>query len=411
MPSKKLFDIAPPRTKRKEEPKQESQKLRRVSPARRRMRLSSKKLLWLSTGLFIVALFFALQTFLASAKVSLEPVSREVTLHETVIADPDLGVVSLDIKAIPGTMKEQEKSGTKFFAATGKQTQETKATGTIRVYNNQAKTQILVTTTRFISEEGKLFRSTSRITVAPNGYTDVGVVAAEAGVEYNIGTSNFSLPGLLGSTLYTVVYGKSFSAMQGGLKSEVTVVSEDDIREAKEAYTTELVSMAKEELKNAAKPLTLLEESMREEVVKMSSSVEKGAGVSQFNVTGTVKVRGLAFSEDDLRSLAKELVALTKESKELLDERTVEVTRDSASFSASTQKAALELAISGNVYHTIDRGEVALKLLGKNKASAQQQLLDYPEIERFEFSFFPFWKQTIPQASSRLEIELVLPGD
>ncbi|MDP2637135.1 MAG: hypothetical protein Q8P03_00790 [bacterium] len=411
MPSRKLFDIAPPRKAQKEEPRRESPKLRKVSPVKRRVALSSKKLLWGSIGLFGVVLLAALQTFLASAAVLVQPVMREVAFQETVIADPGVGTVSPDKKAIPGHMAEQEKSGTKFFEATGKKAQETRAKGTIRVFNNQAKTQILVATTRFISEEGKLFRSTSRITIAPNGYTDVGVVAAEAGAEYNIGASNFSLPGLLGSALYTVVYGKSFTAMQGGMKSEVTVVSEDDIRGAKEAYIAELVNSAKEGLKNTSSPLTLLEESLREEVVKMSSSVEAGAGVARFNVTGTVKVRGLAFSESDLTNIAKELILLKKESKEAFDERTVTVTQESASFSASTQKAALELAISGEVYHAIDREEVRGKLLGKSKAEAQQLLLNYPGIEKFEFSFFPFWKQTVPHASSKLYFELVLPGD
>lgn len=395
MPPRKLFDISPPRPKVKA---QKEKPLLKLGTKKFRLKLavlSRTKVIALGTVVFAVLLFFSLHVWLAHAKVNIWPVSREAVLQETISVEPGAGS-SAAKKTIPGTVLEQEQSGTKLFSSTGKETQETKAQGTIRVFNNQAKTQILIAQTRFISEDGKLFRSTSRITIESGGFTDVAVVAAETGSDYNIGPSNFSLPGLLGSALYTLVYGKSSQDMAGGGRTQVSVVTKEDLRSAEEAFTKELLASAKDQLyKSSLAPTTIIDESLREEVIKASSSVEEGAPISQFHVTGKVKVRALAFSQNELEALAKEIVTIGMSKDEKLQEQTLSIIRKSATFASATQKALLELEIRAKVYQDIDREELKQLLLQRSKAEAQQFLLDYPQIEKFEFSFFPFWKQEI----------------
>ncbi|MBI2642304.1 MAG: hypothetical protein HYW97_00435 [Candidatus Wildermuthbacteria bacterium] len=411
MPGRRLVDISPPKPKQKA---QEKKPFSRFQTPKLKLKLtlpSKAGIIAFGVVAFAFALFFSLHVLLARATVTVMPLSREVSLSEIFSVEPG-AVSSVTTKVVPGTLLEQEESGTKLFSSTGLETQEAKAKGVIRVFNNQAKTQVLIATTRFISEDGKLFRSTSRITIEPSGFTDVSVSAAESGSAYNIGPSNFSLPGLLGSSAYTQVYGKSSESMAGGGKTQVSVVTEADLRSAEEVFTKELLNTAKSRLfESVQSPFTILKESVREEVAKASSSVQAGVPISQFHVTGKVKARALAFSQEELRALAQEVLTLGIEKGETLDERTLAVTQNKATFVSSTQKASLELEIQAKVYQDIDRGELRKSLLGKSKTEAQQLLLDHSQIERFEFSFFPFWKQTMGSKEARVDIPMVLPGD
>ncbi|MDO8577481.1 MAG: hypothetical protein Q7R55_01270 [Candidatus Wildermuthbacteria bacterium] len=409
MPARRLVDISPPKPKQKAQKEKPSLKLKAPSFKLKFSVPSKTKVIASGSVLCAVLVFFSLHVWLARANVTVTPVSRDIVLEEMFSAEPG-AASSVEKKTIPGTLLMQEQSGTKLFSSTGKENKETKAQGTIRVFNNQAKTQILIAQTRFISEEGKLFRSTSRITIEPEGFTDVAVLAAEAGSSYNIESSNFSLPGLLGSAIYTLVYGKSSQPMAGGGETEVSVVTEADLRSAEESFTKELLGNAKDQLyKSAVAPMTVINESLREEVIKASSSVEAGAPISQFHVTGKVRVKALAFNQEELQSLAKEVIALLVQKEEKLQEQTLKVEQKSATFASITQKALLELEIQAKVYQDIDREKLRSSLLGKSKAEVQQFLLDYSQIEKFEFAFFPFWKQTVGSREEKVDIIMILP--
>ena len=111
---------------------------------------------------------------------------------------------------IQGEVLEAEKEVSQNFTAHGKKLKSTKAHGTMRIYNNYSTAaQTLVATTRFISNEGKLFRTKERV-VIPGGYyeggklaagfIDIEVIADQPGEDYNIDPSTFSIPGFVGTS-------------------------------------------------------------------------------------------------------------------------------------------------------------------------------------------------------------------
>lgn len=408
MPPRKLIDITPPKSKTKA--REEKTAAKQVSKTTRKSVSFRNRRIVLALGATaaILALLFFVHVRLAGAKVAIYPVSRDMVLTESFLVKSGLETLDIATKTIPGTVVEQERSGTKLFSSSGVDNRETKAQGTIRVFNNQTKTQILIATTRFISEDGKLFRSNARITIPAGGFLDVGVIAAEAGSEYNIGPSNFSLPGLLGSAAYTAVYGKSFAAMAGGGNTSTSVVTESDLSKAEETLLQELMQQAKEELSQSmSAPFVILEKSMKEQVVSVSQSVEEGAPVSEFSATGKVRVQALSYSLVDVETLAKEVLALAISKGEKIQDGTVHVITQDALFSNASQSGTLKLEIRAKVYQNIEREELAESLLGRSKTEADQILLDYPQIEKYDLSFFPFWKQTMPRAKESLNIELI----
>jgi len=101
-----------------------------------------------------------------------------------------------------------------------------KASGTIIVFNEYSSdSQLLIASTRFLSSNGKIFRTTKNIYVPGTktendeiipGSIDVEVLADYWGDEYNIGSSDFTISGFKGTAKYTDFYGKSNTAMSGG---------------------------------------------------------------------------------------------------------------------------------------------------------------------------------------------------
>ena len=102
----------------------------------------------------------------------------------------------------------------------------TKAFGTITVFNGySSEPQLLIASTRFLSSNERIFRTTKNIDIPGAQLNDdeiipssisVEIVADYLGAEYNIGPSDFTIPGFKGSPKYQGFYGKSSTAMSGG---------------------------------------------------------------------------------------------------------------------------------------------------------------------------------------------------
>jgi len=193
----------------------------------------------------------------------------------------------------------------------------------------------LVKTTRFVSEDGKLFRTIKTITVPgakieegeiiPSSI-DVEVIAAEPGKEYNIGPSSFTIPGFKGTAKYAGFYGRSKEAMSGGVVGKVKVVSAEDIQGATDILVAELQETVKNELdKKVPSELKTLKETTLVELAESSSSVEAGQPAEKFTVKVKMIAKVLSFSENDAVFLINNnLKNKISENKKLIPE-TIEI--------------------------------------------------------------------------------------
>ena len=116
-----------------------------------------------------------------------------------------------------------EESG--LVTATGISSGGQKASGKITVYNNYGSApQKLITNTRFQTKDGKIYRIKGAISVPGMGMTEATVYADQAGEEYNIVPTEFTLPGLKGGARFEKVFAKSKTAMSGGSSGNARVV-------------------------------------------------------------------------------------------------------------------------------------------------------------------------------------------
>lgn len=189
----------------------------------------SKKRKWrfgfLYIGFTLVLIGLLSWTFLFdTATVNVSPKYKDVDVSDTFLFFKD----DLIIDNLSTSMsKEIMKSAPKEV--------KQKATGEITIFNNYSNTpQILIKNTRFQTSDGKIFRLDDSVTVpGKNGNTPGSIVAKVSadtyGPEYNIGATDFTIPGFKGTARFTAFTAKSKGAMKGGISGTVSTVSPEDI--------------------------------------------------------------------------------------------------------------------------------------------------------------------------------------
>ena len=418
MQTKKVRDILPPsrvKTYKPEEAAPKSASFQHV-PKRSQKRLLPFVFLFILIG--GIGGVLALQFFFAKARVIIHPYTREVTAKASMTARA--GIEGTDTeKSISALIINEEKSLTRLFPATGTSAKEGRARGTIRVFNGFSTfPQKLVAQTRFLSEDGKLFRSPGAVVVPAGrmeggkitaGFLDIEVVAAESGEEYNIEHSNFSLPGLFGNPAYTTITGKSSEPMTGGSKTEVSVVTESDLNAARDALVAELQQDVRESLEGKVpEGMVLLSDAVDLQVVQASSPIKAAAPLDNFNFS--VKIQGVAmvFSKANIENAAKILLVDLAEEGEKIAERTASIEYENVEMNMSAQSLSFGMRASTRIYKEIDPVELKARLAGISKDEAVLALSSNPSLQKAEILLFPFWLKHLPQDPQNVEITTVI---
>ena len=312
------------------------------------------------------------------------------------------------------------------FKSTGEKTSSNqKARGKITIYNEFSEAgQILVATTRFLTEDGKLFRLTKTVTVPgmsldENGQKKPGeieaeVIADQSGEEYNIDATKFSIPGFEGGPKYDKFYAKSAQEMKGGgaENTELNTVSEDDIAKAKKETTEKIKEQIKEKMQEEiGENNILLDKAIKFEITDMANFPEEGAVADNFEYQIKIKAKGIFFSQNDLNEKINNYVSnhIIAEEKNyplkivMIDKEYGEPTVD---FDNNSLKFNLGLNIS--LAAKINPDEVSQKLLGKNQKEIDEFISQHPEIQKIEATISPtFFANKIPKYISRVKMQVV----
>lgn len=421
----KFFDILPPQFSKGLEPKRLPKRLPEDPPPRRKIGLI------LIFGILIIIGVFAYFS-LSRAKIEIWPETQILNFKEKIEINTQKKQPDFSAKIFPGKIFEVELDTSQEFSSAGKTLKTEKAHGKIQLYNAYSDSpQTLIANTRFISAEGKLFRSVEKVTIPGGKYNEKGklvpgvleieVVAAEAGEEYNIGPSTFSIPGFAGTSKYTAFYGKSFGPMTGGFKGEALQVTQADLDGAKNALTKKLFEEGITALKNKIPSgFVLLDEAINQEITELIPSAQVGAETQVFNLRAKVRLKVLSFKESDLENFVKGFIvtqmpqeALPEDgfwlNKKIQDE-SLKLDYEFSSIDWQTEKIILNLAITAKIYPDINEAALKKALSGKSLKETQLILAGHPQIKKLDVKFWPFWVQNIPQAEKKIEIKLNL-GD
>ena len=356
--------------------------------------------------------------WLPKAEITITPASEEIEFSGKFIVKAG---EELDCKAkiIPGTLIEKEKETEKSFSATGEEKKVEKSKGKITIYNEDSYSHRFVPNTRFKSKDGKIFKSQEWVNIPAGSKNDPGtveieVVASEAGEEYNIGPTNFTIPGLEGLNIYELVYAKSTEAMKGGFVGETEVVAADDIKGAKEEMEKlegNLISEIKAEiLEEVSSGLQFLSDSIL--VAKEGITFDKKTGDIGKTFSGKVKVTAklLNFSENDVQEIVADIIAgKVKDNVEFEEVISTQEIQYKV-LKNDVENGTAEISFEGKekVAWRINAGEIKKELSGSEGVNFGDYIKEETKgkVENGHLELWPFWVTKIPEREDRIFIEI-----
>jgi len=429
MSKKRVIDIFPPKEKEAPVVFQDFQERKEEKPEPiKEIKIIKKKeggKEWLPITVFLLLILMGAFCYfnLSKATIIVWPKTEDINVKTNLTIDKGAIESNLINKVIPGEMFEKEKVITDTFPSSGKVGKEEKAQGTIKVYNEYSTSpQVLVVNTRFVSTGGKVFRTQNKITIPGFTYDekkkmvagtiDVKVMADQAGAEYNIEPSTFSIPGFAGSEKYTKFYGKSSQPMTGGLSQKVSQVTKEDLDNAKNV----LSKKAKQDCESAfiqdingekaAAGFLSIENAIQTEVVDTFSLAAPGTQGDNFSYQIKAKSQTIIFKKADLENFIKEFVASqAPEEKKVLEKSiTIKITPETVNLSSG--KVILSLDISAKTYSDFDSSNFKEGLKGKTAMESMVLLETLPEVSKAEVKLWPFWVRVIPEDLEKIQINI-----
>ena len=362
---------------------------------------------------FLILILFGAFGFVAlnrvsTAAINIFPYKETLTVDSRLRARANTTADGLQFEI---AQLSAEESG--LVTATGITSGGQKASGKITVYNNYGSApQKLIANTRFETSDGKVYRIKGAISVPGMGVLEATVYADQAGEEYNIGPSDFTLPGLKGGARFEKVFAKSKSAMSGGSSGNARVVKKEDIDSARTAVNEKLKNRLTETLsKQKPEGYVLFANAVKIEYIENADNPKVGDSVGRsmaFKTKGSAA--GYLFKKDDLaKALADDNSGDLKKApkNETVAVDNVEAL-DFSLISADAKNKEITVRLKGDAdfVWTVDTAKLLEEIInykGKDYTSVFQ---NYPAIEKAAIVQSPKWWPRFPKDKSKIKINI-----
>ena len=274
----------------------------------------------IAISFFSISVCIAIVIFAISfswATVTITPVVKQMT--DTVAVTVQEEPISIP-GAVSGKIIVQELEAAGTFTPTAISTIQEKARGTITVVNSSGRAQPLRATTRFLSTQNVLFRSTEFVIVPAEGQIDVSVIADVSGDPGDLRAERFTLPGLNPDS-QKQIYGISFSPGSGGAR-EVRAVTDTDITNAESEVQKKLqekfaLILDTEKTKVSAPAVA---SAIQSEIVGRTVDHVVGEQAKEFTLKLTVRFTAVLFDEQKfISSLHQSLLQNLSTGYQLID--------------------------------------------------------------------------------------------
>lgn len=305
----------------------------------------------------------------------------------------------------------QDKSNlTQTITATGKKEIGEKAKGTITIKNcDDTEAQSLASGSQFTTAGGLVFVSTQSVTVpgfkgsasscnsngTGAGTATVPVQASEIGEQYNVAAQKYSIPGISN-------WDAAGSAMSGGTKKEVTVVTQADVDKAKQQLLEKSSDDIKKKLSEQfdTKTTRVIAESFTAQAGDVASQPGVDQEASQATVTIPMTYTLLGIKNNDLSAVLSadaEKKIDSKESQRVYDNGYSAV-KMTITDKPSPTKLQLQLETSSRIGPNINTQQLAQQVSGKRYGEIEAMVTKLPGVKNVETHFSPFWVTKAPKA-------------
>jgi len=358
----------------------------------------------------IWAVFWMLLGIYSRAEVVIKPRQEFPDLIYNLTVDNEAGT---PFKAEKFTMTQKvSRAGNASGIAEFKE----RARGTITIFNAySSESQKLVRRTRFQTSDGKIYRIQKPMivpgakivegSIEPSSI-EVEVVAEEPGQEYNIGLSDFTIPGFKGGVKFEKFYARSKTPMEGGFVGTASVVLEEDISRISQKMESdlqeELFSQARG---NVPEGLFIPEGGTKFEIVEAQVEPPASSRADRFTISLTGELQTFLLSWDDIEQYVLERNLNAEVSKtRLADVRALRIEATNIDF----DQERIVLAITGeaHIIWNVDHNKLTKDLVSAEDTEGRiETLRQYAMIESATIDFRPRWWRIFPQTTRKVTVE------
>lgn len=297
---------------------------------------------------------------------------------------------------------------------------EYRSEGSITLFNDYSEEpQKLIEGTRLESTSGKIFLTKEDVILPgkngnESGRIEVPVQAERGGEEYNIDSTDFSIPFFkeLGiEAKYKNIYGISSKRMEGGKIQQEPYLSEEKkealvlgLRQELEEY------LQKSLLKEKTEKVYLVEKSFVLETEEPRISFSQEEGQATLSLSG--RISGLAVGENNLKKylIENEFDYPEKEKIKIyfLSEPVLSLDKTPADIRIGNYNASYQVHVSVdlNVQRFVDKDLFIEMSQGEKVDILYKNLAENERVGAFNIKIRPFWRKKIPSNKENIRLEI-----
>lgn len=373
-----------------------------------------RSILWTLVVVCLGVLFYVVSSLFTGATVTVEPLTQKIAVSATLLASKTAATKGTELQYQLVTLSDQLQ---KEVIAQGTRVEEKKASGQIVIYNNDTTAvQRLIRNTRFQTPEGLIYRISEPVTIPGKkgtvpGSIEVTVYADTAGAEYNIGLTDFTIPGFKTTpTKYKNIYARSKTTMTGGSKGVVRVVKPADEKAARESMIADL----KTRLLASARAQTPEGYAFfdRATLFTVEQLPNQNKDTDTVVLTQKVALTGLVLDRKELASAiaAKQLNGYDEKPIDLSTIEGLDIVPQNMAIGVF-DRDPVKLAVSGTASFVwlYDAKKIAEALVSQKTAQFKEIMAEFPEVTAIKVIVRPFWRNTFPDEAERIVVERKQP--
>lgn len=370
-------------------------------------------------ALILVIILAGLALFaLRKTTVTVVPRSHTIVFDQTsqFTAYPETASTTGEISYTQITSSLQ---ASQTVAAQGTQDVETKAQGTITIYNDYSTSPVkLIANTRFETPSGLIFRIPAAAVVpgktgSTPGHVSVTIFADQTGQQYNIGpTPRFTIPGLQSTpAMFSNIYAQSTASTTGGFSGQQAAVDPATLSSTVANLRSQLAQEAQTAASAQSGTSTIVLPGLVE--ITYQDLPETPAASGSVQVNEEAQIQTPVF---DLNSFTQTLAQSVGENS---GGDTLSFVPGSnfaaqgiseASSTLGSDPFTFQLSGTGTLIWQVDTNALAQALAGHDQNAFDTITAGFPGIQSASARIEPFWKTSFPSNPSDIQVVVQQPS-
>lgn len=358
--------------------------------------------------LLVIGASLGALSYFSSAKIEVTPDTVSAAVQGSFTANESSGNLPYEIITAQKIASQSVQGG-------GMKMVKSSASGTLTIFNTQAKAQKLIANTRFATASGLIFRIHTAVTVpagttAKPGSITAKVYADREGPSYNVAPTSFTIPGFAGTPQANAVYARSSSPMTGGASGSVPTVDATVESETRKALTTALTPDLLASIQAQIPPgYVLLSGATDTSFQELESAPSSTTGMVDIKEQGTITA--VIFPNAMLaKAIAASIAGIDyhDEPLKLVSPETLKLAASGGLPEPTAPSFSFVLTGTASLVYTVDVSRTAAMIAGKTRDEAKVALSNYhPGIKSAIMVLRPFWRQKFPQDPASISVTVV----